>query len=129
MVKENSCNHREATCKSDAIWRAGDLSKTNTGCQDKSEKDQSRTMVYKFSLLYFKFPLPTKFGKLVYVILKPDSFFQFKSLLISFGEFTEGKGVVRSTLKLLLILDPVTQSTEKQCLKSSAKRNELPAHK
>lgn len=74
MMKENSFNHREATCKSDATWKVGDLSKTNTGCQDKSEKEQNRKVVYKFSLLYFEFSLPTKFGKLVYVILKPEFF-------------------------------------------------------
>lgn len=117
-MKEISCNHREVRCKSDAIWKVGDLSKINTGCQDKSAKEQNRTVVYKFSLLHFAFPLPTKFGKLVYVILNPDFFFffPFKSLLISFGEFTVRKVLVRSTLAFASLGSCCTDSQ----LKSSA---------
>ena len=90
------------------MWKVSELSKTKPQCQDHSAKEQSRRAVYRLSLwlFYFEFPLLKKLGILVYVILKPD-FFQFKSLLIFFGEFTVGKGLVRRTSRLLLILDPI----------------------
>lgn len=92
----------------DVIWKVSELSKTKPGCQDRSAKEQSRRALYKLPLclFYFKFPLLKMLGILVYVSLKPDSF-QFKSLLIFFGEFIVGKGLVISTSKLLLILDPI----------------------
>lgn len=94
--------------ESSAIWKVSELSKTKPGCQDRSAKEQSRRAVYKLplSLFYFEFPMLKKLGTLVYVILKSD-FFQFKSLLVFFGESTVGKGQVRSSSKLLLILDPI----------------------
>lgn len=72
MMKAISCNHREVRCKSDAIWKVGDLSKTNwISGQVRKAAEQDNGL---YILLYFEFPLPTKFGKVIYVILKPDCF-------------------------------------------------------
>lgn len=84
------------------------MTKTKPGCQDQSAKEQGRRDVYKLPLrfFYFEFPLLKKLVNLVYVILK-TVIFQFKSILIFFGKFTVGKGLVRSISKLMLILDPI----------------------
>lgn len=91
-----------------AIWKVSELTKTKPGCQDQSAKEQGRRDVYKLPLwfFYFEFPLLKKLVNLVYVILK-TVIFQFKSILIFFGKFTVGKGLVRSISKLMLILDPI----------------------